>query len=466
MAAGEGKSRLSALLLELGKILLTTLLRVLQIPLFWLVILLVYLQYRRVAGMEQKFFGRIINPVGRQVAISTGLGILAGILASAFMLLLGLSLSQIGLLYIWPVALLLLLIHPRFLCFSYAGGIVALAVLALRHLVEPLFPAFAEMRLVAPLLEIHIPALLALIGLLHLIEALLIYLSGHRGSSPLYFKRAGGEVVGAFSLQKFWPIPLVALLAMAIPEAEVQGVSMPEWWPLLKSTLELGPGETLQYMALPVLAALGYSDMAFSSSPRQKSASTARFLSIYSVALILLALLAEFCPSLTLAGVLFAPLGHEAVINRGNRLESSRESLYRAGATGVPLMMVLPGSAAESAGLHSGDLVQRVNGAPVSSDLDLLRKIDESYFMVLIEGLCGGSGLSVVLNKRRPGRQDAADPFAQAGLPAATAAPLWHRGAALGLIPAPSSQTPIYARERRAAGHSLLRRLRGHSRGS
>ena len=153
------------------------------------------------------------------------------------------------------------------------------------------------------------------------------------------------------------------------------------------------------------------------------------------------------------------------MINRGNRLESSREPLSRRRHWGS-LMMVSAGSAAESAGLHSGDLVQRVNGAPVSSDLDLLRKIDESYFMVLIEGLRGGSGLSVVLNKRRPGRQDAADPFAQVGLPAATAAPLWHRGAALGLIPAPSSQTPIYARERRAAGHSLLRRLRGHSRGS
>jgi len=80
------------------------------------------------------------------------------LLAGAIMLLLGLSLSQIGLLYIWPVALLLLLLHPRFLCFSYAGGIVALAVLVLRYILLPFFPALAEQALVAPLLEIHIPA--------------------------------------------------------------------------------------------------------------------------------------------------------------------------------------------------------------------------------------------------------------------------------------------------------------------
>ena len=460
---------MSALFLELGKILFTTLIRVLQIPIFWLVVLFVFLQYRRVAGMEQKFFGRIINPVGKQVAVSTGLGVLAGLLASMVMLLLGLSLSQIGLLYIWPVALLLLLIHPRFLCFSYAGGIVALVALALRHLVEPFFPLFTGHKLVAPLLEIHIPALLALIGLLHLIESLLIYLSGHRGSTPLYFKRPGGEVVGAFSLQKFWPIPLVALLATAVLESEIQGVSMPDWWPLLKPTLELGPGESLQFMALPVLAALGYSDMAFSSSPRQKSAGTAAYLSIYSIVLIGLALAAELYPWSTLAGVLFAPLGHEAVIQRGNRQERLRESLYRVTAGGVPLMMVLPGSAAARAGLQSGDLIRRVNGAAVSSDLDFLWRVDQSYFMVLIEGVREGSGFSQVLNKRRSvEREQPPASLSPNGSPptAGAAASLWHRGAALGLIPAPSRQTPIYARERPAAGPGLLRWFKRRGGGS
>ena len=447
---------MSTMFLELGKILFATLLQVLQIPIFWLVVLLVFLQYRRVAVMEQKFFGRPITPVVKQVAISTGLGVLAGILASALMLLLGLSLSQIGLLYIWPVALLLLLVHPRFLCFSYAGGIVALAVLGLR-LVKPFIPSFAAHKVVAPLLEIHIPALLALIGLLHLVEALLIFLSGHQGSSPLYFKRPGGEVVGAYSLQKFWPIPLVALLATAVLESEVQGISMPDWWPLFKSTLELGPGESLQYMALPVLAALGYADMAFTSSPRQKSAATAICLSLYSIVLIGLALAIELYPWLALAGVLFAPLGHEAVIHYGNWRERSGESLYRAGAGGVPLMMVLPGSAADKAGLRTGDLLRRVNGIPVTSDLELLRNIDQSYFMVLIDGSRDDRDFSVVLNKRHvaekkdllalPLREDSG---------AAASAPLWRRGAAFGLIPAPSRYTPIYAREKPAAGSRLL----------
>ncbi len=456
---------MGSLILELGKIVLATLIQ--AIPIFWIVVLLVYLQYRRAARMEQKLFGRIINPVGRQVLVSTGLGVIGGLLASLIMLLLGLSLTQIGLLFIWPVALLLLLVHPRYLCFAYAGGAVALAVLALRYLLLPFFPALAEYAVVASLMEIHIPALLALVGLLHLIESLLIRFGGQRGSSPLYFKRADGEVVGAFNLQRFWPIPLAALLATAALEAEIQGVSMPEWWPLLKPVLELEPGYTLQYLAFPAMAALGYSDLALSSSPREKTVSTSRYLSLYSIILIGLALVSEFYPLLMPLGVLFAPLGHEAVIYYGNRLEQSRPARYRSSAEGVPLMMVLPQSAASRAGLRAGDLVLRVNGFPVESDLEFLMRLEEGYFMTMIEGLRRGISFSVVLNKRRTEEKNSQDiPFLARPAPAAARDSLWHRGAALGLIPAPSQRTPIYAQARPAGAQGFLRRLWGRFKNS
>ncbi len=451
---------MGALILELGKIVIATMIQ--SIPIFWIVVLLVYLQYRRAARMEQKLFGRIINPVGKQVLVSTGLGVVGGVLASLIMLLLGLSLTQIGLLFIWPVALLLLLVHPRYLCFAYAGGIVGVAVLVLRFLLLPLVPALAGYAIVASLMEIHIPALLALVGLLHLIESLLIRLGGQRGSSPLYFKLADGEIVGAFSLQRFWPIPLAALLATIVLETEIQGVSMPEWWPLLKPALELEPGQTLQYLAFPAMAALGYSDMAISSSPREKTAGTARYLSLYSIILIGLALASEFWTLLMPLGVLFAPLGHEAVIYYGNRLEQSRPARYRSSAEGVPLMMVLPQSAASRAGLRAGDVVRRVNGVPVGDDLELLGRLEEGYFMTMIEGIREGGSFSVVLNKRRTEEKNSPGmPFLPGPASTSPRASLWCRGAALGLIPAPSQRTPIYAQARPVGATGFLRRLWG-----
>ena len=161
--AWSGEKLIEHSVLELGKILLATLFYALRIPIFWLVVLLVYLQYRRVAGMEQKLFGRTINSVGYQVAVSTGLGLEP---------------------VCWPVRLCFFgpLFIADWLALYLAGGAAAApappavslfficrrdrrpASTGVALYFIAVFPALAEQALVAPLLEIHIPALLALTG--------------------------------------------------------------------------------------------------------------------------------------------------------------------------------------------------------------------------------------------------------------------------------------------------------------
>jgi len=436
------------LLLDIGGIFLTTFVISLFTPIFWIVLFLILMQYRRLTAMEVKLYGRPINKIGRQLLISFGLGLPGGLLASAILLFLGLSLEQIGLYFIWPIALLLLLINPRYLCFSYAGGIVAVAVLVFRHLLMPLAPGLATNSVIESLLQIHIPALLVLIGLLHLVEAVLIYLGGHLGSSPLYLKQDNGTVVGAFSLQRFWPLPLVALMVAVVAQSEMAGVSMPEWWPILKSTLQPGEGQSLQYMLIPVAAGLGYADLALTSTPRERSAFSAKWLALYSVILLAVAIAAEFRPLLVIPGVFFAPLGHELLILYSNKREQSAALRYGQASDGVPLMLVLPDSAAAEAGLVTDDLICRVNGNPVSSSTELLRVIEESYFLVLLEGKRGADHFSVVLKKRLA--EAGTESFALApGEQGGAAYLALHRSAALGIIPVPAADSHIYAEIRK-----------------
>jgi hypothetical protein len=354
--------------------------------------------------------------------------------------------------------LFLLLIHPRFLCFAYAGGIVGLAALFVRA-AATVYPELAEYSISGALLKIHIPALLVLVGLLHLIESLLIFLGGHRGYTPLYYKHPTGDVVGGFSLQRFWPMPLVALMVTVVLQAEIAGVSMPEWWPLLQSTIQPGIGESLQYLAVPVAAGLGYADLALSSTPREKSLFSARYLGLYSVVLLGIALAAEFYPLLIVPGVILAPLGHELLIVYGNKLEMGRTPLYRAGSRGAQVMMVLPGSAAEQAGLKQGDIVQKVNGLPVQGFQELLARIEESYFMVLLEVLRREGDFSVVLKKKKavPTETMGSTQNGAAVIPEAYA-PL-HSIAALGLIMVPPRHSRVYVENRRVPPLGWLRRL-------
>ncbi len=443
--------------MELLEVLMSVFLFALLHPMFWFVILLTIIQYRRISGMEQKLFGRNINNVWRQVLSSLGLGALGGFAASVVLLLLGLSLEQIGLYFIWPVALILLLIHPRFLCFAYAGGLVGVAVL-LAQAAARLFPGFAGSLIGGALLQVHLPAVLVLIGLLHLIEALLIYLGGHHGFTPVYYKCAAGEVVGGFSLQRFWPMPLVALMVTVVLQSDITGISMPDWWPLLKPSLQPGAGESLQYLAVPVAAGLGYADLALSSTPQEKSLFSARYLALYSVVLLAVALAAEYYPPLVIPGVILAPLGHELVIVYGNKREMSRDPLYRDDARGIKVMMVLPGSAAEQAGLKQGDIIQKVNGFPVRNLTELLARIEDSYFMLLLEGLRMEKDFSVVFKKGKSGPSLAPDDYTKAAFMAPDYATL-HRSAALGLIAVPPRHSRLYVEKRRPRPLGWLRRI-------
>lgn len=446
------------LLVEISQIFMTTFLLAMFMPIFWIVLSLVYMQYRRQAATEEKLFGRIINRVGRQMLLSIGLGVLGGFAASVILIFMGLSLEQIGLYFIWPVALLLLLVNPRYLCFSYAGGIIAVVVLVARHVVVPLFPVVTQYTVVEALLKIHIPALLVLIGLLHLIEALLIYVGGHWGSSPIYLKSTGGEVVGAFSLQRFWPMPLVALMIALVAQTEIVGVNMPEWWPILQSTLQPGDGMSLQYMVIPVAAGLGYADIALSSTPRERSAFSARLLALYSAILLIIAVGSEYVPWLILPGILFAPLGHELLILHGKKMEDSRPPRFRSAESGVSLMMVLPGTAAHEAGLLDADLITKVNGEPVTDSQNLMQKIEDSYFMVLLEGMRAGNPFSLVMKKRY--REETKNGnLGHIRLKPQSSYHMVHRGADLGLIPVPAPDSPVYLEIRKSEPLRVLKNL-------
>ena len=100
---------------------------------------------------------------------------------------------------------------------------------------------------------------------------MLVYLSGHLQAVPIYIKWRDGRIVGAFNMQNFWPLPLIALYVEGAALAGTEPlIMMPAWWPLLPSAF--GKGFTL-YMLAAVLAALGYSDLAVTHSVRQKTKS-------------------------------------------------------------------------------------------------------------------------------------------------------------------------------------------------
>lgn len=315
---------------------------------FWLVVLLVFLQYRRVAGMEERLYGFVKNQPGYQTALATAQGLLGGLIGSFVLVFVGVSLSGTGVQYLLPVALLLYLVSPRLMCFSYAGGILSV-----------LYLLFGVPR-------VSVGGIMGLVAILHLTESLLIRLSGHTCATPVVIRNQRRELVGAFSLQKFWPVPIVVLVLLAMPDPSQLGglIQMPDWWPLLRVE-RLADPQTAVYALLPVMAAVGYAEVAITDVPRQVSRRTAARLAGYSLVLLVLAVAASRISWMEWAAALFGPLGHEAVVRRSLRREMAGEPWLRPTGAGVRILDVMPGSPAARMGVQAGDTLVAINGEPV-----------------------------------------------------------------------------------------------------
>ncbi|MGL5513784.1 MAG: PDZ domain-containing protein, partial [Sporomusa sp.] len=273
---------------------------------FLLILALVSYQYWQMQKRQRQMFGVYNYTLTRQVLLAGLFGLIGGVIGSFLLTLVGVTLNQLGLNYIWPVALALMLINMRFLCFAYAGGLVALS-----HVLFG-WP------------DVNVPQVLSLVAVLHMTESLLIAVSGGYSAMPLIIKKADGRLVGAFSLQNFWPLPLVILFAVAVPSGnnELGGmIGMPEWWPLLPLVQEAPAGSSWVYVMAPVVAALGYSDMAIASLPQQRRWHSALNLAVYSIVLLVSSLLAAKYSWLAFFAALLSPVGHELLIQLENRRE-------------------------------------------------------------------------------------------------------------------------------------------------
>ncbi|MFZ7101320.1 MAG: PDZ domain-containing protein [Peptococcaceae bacterium] len=340
-------------------------------PIFWLVMLIIWFQFRRMAKMKSEFFNVPEESVVRPTIIATIYGIIGGLVGSFILVLVGISILEVGIQYLWILAIAMMLVNQRFMCFAYAGGVVSLSKYFLGY----------------P--EVSIPQVMGLVAILHLVEAVLILLSGHLGAVPVYVKGKHDKLIGGFNLQKFWPLPIVAMVAI-VPDVEIVGgvLKMPDWWPLIKAEF-LNENNNIIYQMIPVIAGLGYGDIALTALPKEKTSRSASYLAVYSLILLGLAIIAANYPAMGIFAALFAPCGHEFVIFLGRRHEFSGEPLFTNPPRGVMVLDLLESSPLKSGGLRTGDIILAVNGVRADSSYDLDYALQHAGDAFEIEFLAG-----------------------------------------------------------------------------
>ncbi|MBA1334242.1 MAG: Cell division topological determinant MinJ [Firmicutes bacterium] len=322
-------------------------------PLFWVVLFLVYSQYKRSSRLEEKMLGKSKYSVKDRVVSSALTGLLGGIIGSAVMVVVGVTLDNTGIIYVWIIAILLMMINPRYMCFSYAGGIVSLASLIFGY------PS------------IDVSALMSIVAILHLVESVLIYFNGSKHSIPVFMEDKRYGVVGGYNLVRFWPIPIIIMTAVTGQIIPGETIPMPDWWPMLKAMGLEGKPDDVIYLMLPVVAALGYSDIAITETPERKSRDSAVKLLGYSITLLIISVLSSYQKPLQWVAAVVGPLMHELLIIASRKTQKQGKPLYLAADNGIRVLDVLPGSPAEKMGIKRGDILHRINGKEIANEADI-----------------------------------------------------------------------------------------------
>jgi hypothetical protein len=340
--------------IDLAVMVVQSLLMIIANPLFWFVLVLVYSQYKRNTVMEERILGVQKHAVRDRMVSSILAGMVGGVIGSIVMVAIGVTLDNTGILYVWVIAILLMTINPRYMCFSYAGGLVSLSALMFG------FP------------NIDVSSLMAIVAILHLVESLLIFFNGHKHSIPIFIEHKGQGIVGGFNMVRFWPIPIILMTVMTGHVAAGETIPMPDWWPLLKGMGLEGSTEDAVFLMLPVVAALGYSDIAITEVPKNKSRGSAVRLLGYSLLLLAVSVTSSYLKPLQWAAAVLGPGLHEWLIIAGRRSQREGRALFAPSDTGVRVLDTLADSPASKMGIAPGDIIIRINGQIIDDEEGLV----------------------------------------------------------------------------------------------
>lgn len=304
-------------------------------------------------------------------------GIIIGIIGSLVIAVIGLPINlTYYLIFLLPLALILSLINIRYLCFSYAASVMGVLSLIFRG--QIIF------GITLPNININISGLLALVGILHLMEGILIFFVGADDPIPIVAKKDGKIVLGHL-MQKYWPLPIAMLVLSKGGISGSEIVQMPDWWPLLKDI----PKDVITYFygLVPFVGALGYSSITYCEEPKKRSKKTAIRLMLYSILLIILSIYSVDNIFLQILGTILMAGIHEGMILYEQYIESKKEPIYTIPKKGVRIMGVAQDGAGSQMGMEIGDIITKINGINVLNTRQYRAILKNSFTFLWIEVL-------------------------------------------------------------------------------
>lgn len=329
------------------------------------------------------------------------IGIFGGILASIMISFLGITFNATSNIYIifW-ISIILMMLNPRFICLSYSSAVYGIISIMVSFVIK------GTTGDIINIFDIDIMNLLALVGVMHFVEGILVIIDGKRGAIPVFGNR-NNQIVGGFILKRFWATPIVLLMVIAA-SSDVTGtiIKTPEWWPILNHTQNKTLFETLAISALPIYSVIGYNAATFTKTKEKKALSSGIYILFYGLILILISPLAHLGVIMQVILLILMPTMHEGMLNIQRKKEVNDEPIYVSDSEGIMILDVAKNSFGEKIGLKSRDIILMINDIKMYTDEHIFKFMEEVPEKLSMEIKRGKDIISineVVKGKIRPG---------------------------------------------------------------
>lgn len=336
-----------------------------------------YRQNKKTTVMQTMIIGESIDSPLELTLSQVVVGVFAGVIGSLMLSYVGVIFDKNSNVYIiFIISLILMMVKPRFICFSYSGALLGLISICLTAF-SSVSPELKD------IINVDIVALITLIGVLHFIEGLLVMTDGKRGTIPI-FTNKDGKIVGGFAFKRYWALPIAVMIITGVSTSAFGAQTQtPNWWPILKSNTAPDILKNAVISLTAVYGVIGYNAVTFTKSKAQKTIHSGLAIAIYGIILSIVAQLARFGVVGQVSAILFMPIAHDLMLKLQRSYEIKGTPKYVSDENGIMVLEVAPNSPAYQMGIKSGDLLVEVNEKKIEKEEDILNAVkNETKYIV------------------------------------------------------------------------------------
>lgn len=333
-------------------------------PFFYvsLIAMALLLMYR--TKLERAMFHVRLYPKVPVLLKSILAGIIVAIIISLIAGFLGLTMTKETIYLVWFIQIILMLFKFRLLSIVYSSSIIIL-LHEILSILDPLQLPDPMQNVYVMLMNVSSFSLAFIVGLLILAQSIVLRIQGKQFLSPVYIAGKRGKIVGGYTLQAFWVIPLLLFVPVT---ASTSGAIIFDTTVATPFFLELGP-EAWILLALPVM--IGNTAISTTLSPEQIIKKMS--LSLFSIGLVVIILvtLVWWLPLLIWAVPIVLLLSYSVQRSVIAAYETNHGPIYTNGAIGLKILALIDKSTSDQLQLKVGEVIKRVNGQDVNSVSEL-----------------------------------------------------------------------------------------------